>query len=104
LEWVWDNFTLPTTEELSTLDQLSAAMRPVEILTKNLCQAGFDTLMAESVFQSALQALQAQNTCVADQLYRSLAVRYQDRQNIKLISALKFRTDPIGYRPNRGSL
>jgi hypothetical protein len=79
-------------------------MRPVEILTKNLCQAGFDTLMAELVFQSVLRALQAQNTCVADQLYRSLAVRYQGRRNIKLISALQFLTDPVGYRPNRGSL
>lgn len=81
-----------------------AALRPVEILTKKLCEANFNVIKAQVLFQSCFRALGALNSTVGDRLLESLRQRYDERRNGGLLSVLKFLTDPVAYTPGEGNL
>jgi hypothetical protein len=41
---VFNDLAIPTEQEVRSLEDLVDALRPVEMLTKRLCQANFDVL------------------------------------------------------------
>jgi hypothetical protein len=51
------------------------------------------------VFHTSFRALQALNTSVADSVREALEVRYSERKNVNLLSAVKFLSDPARYCP-----
>ncbi len=79
-------------------------MRPLELLTKNLCSDQFTVLQADTIFQTAFRALRSQHTHVGDRLLAALERRYEQRKNIELLSCLRFLVDPLEYNPGDGLL
>lgn len=59
---------------------------------------------AEVVFLFCFRKLQALNTQIADSLLHHLEERYKQRRNEKIISMVKFLSDPKGYLPGDGFL
>lgn len=96
---IYEPVPVPTETEFKVLDDLTAALRPLEILTCTICSANFNVLEADVSFKTAFRALQAQNTHVADRILSALQLRYQQRKNVALLSALKFLFNPVGYQP-----
>jgi hypothetical protein len=45
-----------------------------------------------------ISILQSQNTAVADLMREALEKRYGQRRNDKLLSCMKFLSDPVHYR------
>ncbi len=84
------------------MEELLAALRPVEVLTKNLCMQHFTTLQADTVFQTAFSILRSQQTHIADRLLAALETRYKQRKNINLLSTIRFLMDPVGYEYEPG--
>jgi hypothetical protein len=82
---------------MTALEELTAALRPLQLLTVNVCAAHFNILQADTIFQTASNALRAQQTHIADQLVDALELRYAQRKNSNLLSAIRFLTDPMGY-------
>jgi hypothetical protein len=88
---------------MMALEELMAALRPLELLTKNLCRDHFIALQADTVFQTAFKALRSQQTHIGDRLLAVLQNRYEERKNSELLSTLRFLTNPLEYEPG-GSL
>jgi hypothetical protein len=86
------------------LEELANSLRPLELLTKNLCKDQFTVLQADTIFQTAFRALASQNTFVGDSLLTALKTRYAQRKNIKLLSCLHFLIDPLEYNPGEDGL
>ncbi len=87
---LFSDLRIPSESEFRSLEALVDALRPVEMLTKRLCEANFDVLKADIVFKTCFSALQGQNTVVADTLLKALKTRYGQRTNTQLLSVLKF--------------
>lgn len=96
---VFNDLKVPTETELRCLEDLVDALRPVEMLTKRLCEANFDVLKADIIFRTCFNALRGLNSAVADTLLKALKTRYGQRRNAQLLSVLKFLSDPVGYTP-----
>lgn len=92
----------PLDSEILALEELASALRPLELLTKNLCREHFTLLQADTVFQTAFNLLRRQNTHIGDSLLESLERRYVERKNLTLISCLLFLTSPLDYNPTPG--
>lgn len=104
LSILWDDIQFPSEAEMLALDQLGAALRPLELLTKNICSEHFTILQADTIFQTVCRALHSQKTEIADKLVKALEQRYAERKNTKLLSALRFLSNPMDYKPGHGSL
>ena len=90
-------FTLPTDQEWAAIDNLRAALIPMEILTKFLCAENVSILRAEVVFQGAFNALSSLQDDVARQLKKRLEKRYKERRNVNILSILTFTLSPQEY-------
>lgn len=99
---LFNDLKVPTERQIRSLEALVDALRPVEMLTKRLCEANFDVLKADIVFKTCFSALQALNSAVADKLLKALKTRYEQRRNDMLLSVLRFLSDPLGYNPGNG--
>ena len=87
---LFNDMRILSEREFHSLEDLADTLRPVEMLTKRLCEANFDILKADIVFKTCFSALQGQNTVVADTLLKALKTRYGQRTNTQLLSVLKF--------------
>jgi hypothetical protein len=96
---MWDELQemFPSEFQMITLEELAAALRPLQLLTKNICSSYFNVLQADTIFKTATKALQSQQTSIADQLLEELESRYNQRKNNDLLSAIRFLSDPMGY-------
>ncbi len=103
LSCAWSEIDFPLDSEVMALEELMAALRPLELLTKNLCRDHFTALQADTVFQTAFKALRSQQTHIGDRLLAALENRYEERKNSELLSTLRFLTNPLEYEPD-GSL
>jgi len=101
---LFSDLRIPSESEFRSLEALVDALRPVEMLTKRLCEANFDVLKADIVFKTCFSALQGQNTVVADTLLKALKTRYGQSTNTQLLSVLRFLSDPVSYDPEREGL
>jgi hypothetical protein len=63
---VWDEIAFPSEAEMTALEELTAALRPLQLLTVNVCAAHFNILLPDTIFQTASNALRAQQTHIAD--------------------------------------
>jgi hypothetical protein len=99
---LFNDLKVPTERQIRSLEALVDALRPVEMLTKRLCESNFDVLKADIVFKTCFSALQALNSAVADKLLKALKTRYEQRRNDMLLSVLRFLSDPLGYKPGNG--
>lgn len=84
---------------MTALEELASALRPLEILTKKLCCDQFTVLQADTVFKTAFNLLRRQQTHIGDRLLAALERRYAQRKNTKLISCLRFLSNPLEYEP-----
>jgi hypothetical protein len=100
----WNELDFPLDEEITAVEELAAALKPLEILTKNLCVDQFSVLEADTVFKTAFNYLRRLQTKVGDRLLASLEKRYEERKNLRLLSCLLFLTDPMEYEPEDGLL
>ncbi len=96
---MFSDLHLPTDSEFLALEELTAALRPLEALTTNLCRDHFTTRQAETVFQTAFAILRSQQTTIGDKLLAALERRYKQRKNVELLSLLTFLSDPMGCEP-----
>ena len=92
-----EKFSLPTDKEWEAIDNLRAALMPVEILTKLLCEENVSILKAESLFQGAFRALRSFNNDVATKLRLKLEKRYKQRRQVNILSVLTFIMAPMDY-------
>jgi len=99
---MYPELPMPNSVQLRSLEDLLAALRPVEVLTSRLCQANFNVIKADIAFNTTFTILQSQNNAVADSILEALKLRYDQRRNDQLLSCLKFLSNPVGYNP-RGS-
>jgi hypothetical protein len=72
---LFSDLRVPSEREIRSLEDLVDALRPVEMLTKRLCEANFDVLKADIVFKTCFSALQRLNSAVADALLKALQTR-----------------------------
>ena len=101
---MFSDLHLPTDSEFLAQEELTAALRPLEALTTNLCRDHFTARQAETVFQTAFAILRSQQTTIGDKLLAALERRYKQRKNVELLSVLTFLSDPMGYEPGSGLL
>jgi hypothetical protein len=93
---MFSDLKLPKDSEFLALEELTAALRPLEALTTNLCRDHFTARQAETVFQTAFAILRSQQTTIGDKLLAALERRYKQRKNVELLSVLTFLR---GYEP-----
>ncbi len=98
---MFSDLHLQTDSEFLALEELTAALRPLEALTTNLFRDHFMARQAETVFQAAFAILRswAQQTTIGDKLLAALERRYKQRKNVELLSVLTYLSDPMGYEP-----
>jgi hypothetical protein len=102
---VFAEMDMPDESEIIALEELAECLKPLEGLTKRLCTEHFTALQADSVFNTAFDALRRQQTAVSDKILRALKTRYEQRKNTVLLSALSFLSDPMDYETcNEGLL
>jgi hypothetical protein len=102
---VFAEMDMPDESEITALEELAECLKPLEGLTKRLCTEHFTALQADSVFNTAFDALRRQQTAVSDKILRALKTRYEQRKNTVLLSALSFLSDPMDYETcNEGLL
>jgi hypothetical protein len=103
---MWDDLeaAFPSEIQMIALEELAAALRPLQLLTKNICSSYFNVLQADTIFQTARKALQSQRTTIANKLIQQLEFYYIQRKNNGLLSAICFLSDPLGYDENDGGL
>jgi hypothetical protein len=99
LSEAWEELDFPLDDEVIALEELASALRPLELLTKNLCRDQFNVMQADTVFKTAFNLLRRQHTHIGDQLLAALERRYAQRKNNKLISCLRFLSNPMEYEP-----
>jgi hypothetical protein len=59
---------------------------------------------ADIAFKTTFTILQSQNSSVADSMLEALKLRYDQRRNDKLLSCLKFLSNPVAYSPTGSDL
>ncbi len=102
---VFAEMDMPDESEITALEELAECLKPLEGLMKRLCTEHFTALQADSVFNTAFDALRHQQTAVSDKILRALKTRYEQRKNTVLLSALSFLSDPMDYETcNKGLL
>ena len=87
----------PTTDEWAILEDLMAALLPVEVLTTMLCGESVTVLDAESFFLTAFSELERQQTAIGDKMKEILKERYAKRRNKELVSVMQFLATPMTY-------
>lgn len=93
----WSDMAFPTDSEITTVTDLRDALKPVEVLTKILCQEHVTLTQADRVFSGAFSAMGAQNTHISDLLKEALQKRYSERKNTNLLAVMSFLSDPHDY-------
>ena len=85
--------------DIKFFDEVVDALRPVEWLTRKLCQRDATLVTADASFSIVLKKLTCLNTLVSEQIYQSLLVRLQERRTILsdtlfYLQSAKMRRDP----------
>jgi hypothetical protein len=102
---VFAEMDMPDESEITALEELAECLKLLEGLKKRLCTEHFTALQADSVFNTAFDALRRQQTAVSDKILKALKTRYEQRKNTVLLSALSFLSDPMDYETcNEGLL
>ncbi len=73
---MFSDLKLPKDSEFLALEELTAALRPLEAL----CRDHFTARQAETVFQTAFAILRSQQTTIGDKLLAALERRYKQRR------------------------
>ena len=77
-------------DEISALDNIVHALKPVEIGSQELCSRGATILSAEGIFSFILNELSKQNTVFSKNVMSALCVRINQRRNTSIIGLLKY--------------
>ena len=101
IAWLMSENSWPLSpEEITTLDNLVLAMKPLELAVVELSRRSMDLLGAEAVYETTIQELTDLDTNIAKTLRDSFEKRVQERRQPTLVHLIEYLKDPSYINPN----
>ena len=101
IAWLTSENSWPlNSEEITKLNDLVLAMKPLELAVVELSRRSMDLLGAEAVYKTTIQELTNLNTYIAHTLRDSFEKRVQERRQPILVHLIEYLKDPSYINPN----